>query len=428
LLTIVSPDMVALAARSRRLFCTLGLAGTFAFVSLGARAADNSLTLVLAGRTDRVVAAGRGVGVLREGAVSLLDGDGHVVARCAGASATSGRRARPDHTALSSEEVLGEAGFSDEDVSPEAEELLDEEGLDAPPRRRPARSSAGAPRALDLAGAPDAVWIGTVEGIWRLDESGCARAGLGGHAVELVAATGATVVAISGVTVWRRDGAEAPFAVVDVLTSRPHALALAQDGTAFVADEDGVVALDDGLRSVLTTPADALASCGPDVVALADAGVVRLPTDADAVLLGPRPPARALACVCPEGPRLLAAGVGVWSNATADAPWVEEAAGLGRSFASVASVAGRVWLAADDGLFATSFEGEPVGAPRAPRRWSGERPPPPTWVALLPRVALAGSGWTESNGVAGWRLWLLMTFSLDRFEVRRVARRLEDFR
>ena len=413
---------------------SLLVSAAVAVAANGASAGAPELALAVAGRVDRVVAAGACVAVLRDGVVSLLDDRARVVGRCGGVTTTARRAPRPDGTALSAEEVLGEAGFGDEDESPEAEELLDDEGIEPRRRPRPVEASTGAARALDLAGTPDVVWIGTADGLWRLgaDGAGCARVGLGGQEIARVAATGSRIVAIADSTVWRSDDAGASFDVASVLTSSARALAVAPDGTPFVADEDGVIeeAAPRGARRVLAHPTDALAACGCDVFALAEDGVYRLAAEGIS-RVGPRPPARALACASADGSRLVAAGVGLWSRVDGE-PWVEESPGLGRSFASVAWAAGRSWGAADDGLFVTLPSGAmPAEAapPPAPDHRGGQRPAASAaWAALLPRVALAFDGWTESTGIAGWRVWLLMTFSLNRFEVRHAARELEDFR
>jgi hypothetical protein len=402
----------------------------------GARAADGGTRLVLAGRVDAVAAAGEGVAALRDGEVLLLAADGHVVGACRGTSARAGAARRLDGTALSREEVLGEAGFSPEDVSPEAEELLDDEGLDEPARRRPASGAEGAPRARAIAGTPDGAWLATAEGLWRLDarDGTCRPAGLGGQEVALVDARGATVVALAGATVWRSRDGGATFEVAGVLTSPGSALALAPDGddglTAFVADDEGAVELDAarGTRRRLEARVDALAACGAAVVALAADGVHLLDADGER-LAGPRPPVRALACAPPEV-GLVAAGVGVWTSRDGGA-WREEDAGLGRSFAGVAFAAGRTWLASERGLEVLDAGPEPTAAPedRPPFGWSGPRPRrAPLWAGLLPRVSIAYDGWSESAGVSGWRVWLLLTVNLGRRWHRTVAGDPEDLR
>jgi hypothetical protein len=400
-----------------------------------AREARAELRTVLAGRATAVVAAGDGVAVVREGEVALLDGDGRLVAACRGESAWTARRHRADGTALSAEEVLDETGFLDEDESIEAEDVLDDEGIEPPSRRRPVEATSGAPRAIALAAVADGVWIGTADGLWRLDARtrACAPVGLGGQELTLVAAAGSTVVAISDTTVWRSRDAGVSFEVAAVLVARAHALALAADGeTALVADEEGVVAIGGARRfwRVLEERVDALATCGASVVALAESGVVRIDADGAPLALGPRPPARALACARAE-PTLFAAGVGVWSSADG-ARWRQDDLTLGRSFSAVARAAGQTWLAGDDALF--------VLAPAAERDEAtlaiADAPPPrlalphapPAWAGLLPRVAISFDGWTESTGVAGWRLWVLLTVSLGQRWQRTMTQNPEEFR
>jgi hypothetical protein len=390
---------------------------------------------VLAGRIDGVVATGGGVAVLRAGEVVLLDADGRAIGGCRDANATAGAAHRRDGTTLSKEEVLHEAGFSDEDASPEAEDLLEDEGIDPPSRRRPVSTTSGAPRALALAGASEAAWVGTADGLWRLDarDGSCVPVGLGGQAVTLVAARGPNVVAVAGATIWRTRDAGTTFDVASVLTSAGHAIELAADGeTALVGDDDGVVAVGAarGARRVLEGRVDGLVACGGEVVALGDDGVYRLDGDGNSERAGPRPPVRALACVSPEGPGLVAAGVGVWSSSDG-AHWNEEAAGLGRSFSSVAYAAGQAWLATDDGLVLQGApEDEHAGAaleePLRPRL--ARDGALPVWAGLLPRVAVVYDGWSESTGRAGWRLWVRLTVSLGQRWQRNATQNVEDLR
>jgi hypothetical protein len=422
--------------------------------ALGAtRAASAAPFTVLAGRIDGVVAAGGGVAVLRAGEVVLLDGDGRVVGGCRSAQVASAAPRR-DGTTLSREEVLHEAGFSDEDASSEAEELLEDEGIDEPTRRHPPSMNATAPRALTLADAPDAAWVGTTDGLWRLDarDGSCAPMGLAGRPVTLVAARGPHVVAVAGATVWRSRDAGTTFDVATVLTSTGQALALAADGeTALVADDDGVVEIGAApdRRRVLEGRVDALVACGADVVALGEDGVYRLDGDGGASRAGPRPPVRALACVSSAGPGLVAAGVGVWSSADGSA-WSEEPAALGRSFLAVAQAAGRAWLATADGLVLLSAHEEKdeeknearnevrneeenqenadpaVEAPRRPRL--ERKRTMPAWAGLLPHVALVYDEWSESTGRAGWRFWVRLTVSLGARWQRNETQNVEDLR
>jgi hypothetical protein len=382
------------------------------------RAEADALALVAAAPIARVTPAGQGVAVLGDGVVRLLDAEGRAGARCPRYGRRAGAR-RPDGTSRQAAEVLRDSGFSDEDESPEAEELLDDEGVPTRARRRRAPGD-GPPRALDLVGTAQSVWIGAEDGLWRLDlaTSRCARVGLDGRPVERVAAGAGAVVAISGATVWRAAGPSG-FDVAAVLPSRARAAALGGDGTIFVADGEGVARI--GAARVagraLDGRVEALAACGPVVYALAGDGLYLL-NGADVDRLGPPPPARALACASPG---LIAAGVGLWTSAEGGA-WAEDAAGLGRAFTDVAASAGRVWLVTGEGLFvpvpgaeiddALLFDGPP---PRARRSFGS----PPLWAALRPHLSVVVDDWTESAGRTGWRLWVALTISLDRHALSR---------
>lgn len=377
---------------------------------------------VLAGRVERIVTVGDGVAVLRAGQAVLLDGAGNVIGRCGSSAALAGRARRADGTTIPAERVLREAGFREDDDSPEAEALLDDEGIEARRRRRPIDVAAGMPRALSLAGDGAAAWIGTEDGLWRLDAhtAVCARAGLAGRAIELVAAGDGSVVAVADTTLWRGADGGGAFEVAGVVSSRPRAMALA-GGTPFVATDDAIVAVTAArvTRPLLTQPADALVACGDDVVALAGDGVYRLEADGRAERLGDRPPARALACLASsgDGPRLLAVGVGAWSTADGRS-WREEAPFLGRSIGAVAFSGGRTWLALQDGagdglVVSPGFEDVPAAELR-PSHAPFARPAPTRWAWLLPRISVSFDGSMESRGRAGWRLWLTLTVSLDR--------------
>jgi hypothetical protein len=399
----------------------LVLAVVLAGSALARAAGADELRTVLGGRIERVVAAGTGVAVLRGGEVVLVDGDGRFVARCGGAPPPA--VARPiDGTALDAEEVLRLADLSEDDVSPEAEELLDDEGIGERARRRVEPSAVEPPRALSLAGTADAVWIGSSDGLLRVDArtGACARAALGGRALGVVAATGRTLVAAADTLVWRSDDGGASFRVATVLTSTARAAAVASEGDlAFVADAEGVVELTGGhaTRRVLERPADALVACGAEVLTLAGDAVYRLARDGEVEALGARPPTRALACAATGEPLLVAAGVGLWASHDGRA-WEEDARGVGASFTDVALTPAGPWVATDEGLrgpaapepevVALDTDGAPPHAPRAGPH------PLPRWSGLLPRVTVAYATWSDSQGRAGWRCWALLTFWLDR--------------
>jgi hypothetical protein len=379
--------------------------------------------LVLAAPVDAIVAAGQGVAALRAGEVIIVDGAGRMVAGCRGMTTVAHERNAPDGTASTREEVLHEAGMSSDDVSPEAEELLDDEGVELRAPAAPVIATSGITRALALASASKELWIGTNDGLWRrgLVDDACVRVGLGGRAIGVVAARGPSVVAISGFTVWRsRDGGTS-FDVAAVLTSAAHSVAIGADGvTVMVADADGLVEID-AARAVkrrLEHRIDALASCGDAVVALADDGIHRFDADGMEGFAPARPPVRALACHA-EG--LVAAGVGAWVSADG-ARWREDEGTTGRSFSAIAVAGGRRWLVTEAGelVLADPPRGGDLLAPAAEDLAIEPLPPvtrrtaPPIWAVLLPRISIVFDGRAASTGVAGWRLRFLITLYFDR--------------
>ncbi len=379
--------------------------------------------MILGGRVDRVVATGSGVAALRGGEAVLLARDGRVVSRC-GSTAAQPIEHRHDGTMRDAEDVLREADLDGDDESPEAEDVLDDEGFDVDrPRHRAGPPTTDASRALAIAGAADAVWIGTTDGLRRLDArtGACPRVALGGRAIGVVAVAGRTLVVADDATIWRSDDGAASFRVAAVLPSPARAAAVTDGGAlALVADDDGVVELEGGRETAprLDTSVASMIACGGDVLALADDALIRFGIDGEREVLGSRPPVRAFACTVTNGvSRLAAAGVGAWTSADGRA-WADDAALAGRSFADVALTADGVWLAGDDGLrgpalAASSFEpsSTDVSLPRLPRTAARARP---AWAALLPRLTFVYQTWAESQGRAGWRCWALLTFSIDR--------------
>lgn len=376
--------------------------------------------LVLAAPVDAIVAAGPGVAALRAGEVIIVDGAGQVIAGCRGMTTVAHERSAPDGTTLTREEVLREAGMSSDDVSPEAEEMLDDEGVELRAPAAPVVATSGITRALALAGSAKELWIGTTDGLWRrgLGDDACVRVGLGGREIGVVAARGTSVVAVSGFTVWRSYDGGTSFDVAAVLASVAHAVAIGADGvTVMVGDAEGLVEIDAarGVKRRLERRIDALASCGDAVVALAGDGVHRFDADGIESFVPERPPVRALACGA-EG--LVAAGVGAWVSADG-ARWREDEGTAGRSFSAIAVAGGHRWLVTETGelvLAEAPRAGELVAEELAlePLPPIIRRTAPPLWAVLLPRISIVFDGRAASTGVAGWRLRFLITLYFDR--------------
>ncbi|HVZ87808.1 MAG TPA: hypothetical protein VHG72_12615 [Polyangia bacterium] len=304
---------------------------------------------------DRLASAGDHLFALAGSDLLFFDGAGQALGRCARFAPPPQREKRTPIGAPDPQQVLRAAGLRDNDDStPEAEDALDDEGLGPPRRPRPARDLGIVPRAI-AADAAGGAWIATSAGIFHGDGRACSPAGLDGRDLLLVAAGGGTAVAASDELLFRADGDGAPgtFAVVAGLTARPRALAIAADGAALVADDDGVSAIGrEGVRTrLLDRGADALAVCDGVAVALARDGVYRWTPGAAPTRVADRPPIRTIACGPDAESRWIATGVGVWTSPDA-ASWRERRETLGRSVRGATVAGGRIWLATGEGLIA----------------------------------------------------------------------------
>ena len=345
---------------------------------------------------EQLVAAGDRLFALAGGEVAVFDDAGQVLGRCTRFAAPPRRPTRARIGAPDPQEALRAAGLPDNDDStPEAEDALENEGLGPPRRPRPPPDLGIVPRAIAAAASGGPAWIATSSGMFRGDERGCSPAGLEGRDLLLVAAAEGTALAASEELLFRADRGGAPveetvtepFVVVAGLTERPRALAVAADGAALVADDDGVTAIGpDGRRArILDRGADALAVCGGVAVALGRDGVYRWTPGAAPTRAGDRPPVRALACGPGGEARWIATGVGVWTSPDA-ATWSERRETLGRTVSGAATTGDRIWAAGGDGLIALAA------------RPKGDAPVPGDWTAAgIGFVPLSTGRWASPH-------------------------------
>ena len=382
---------------------------------------------------DRIAAGADRLYALGGGEVLTFDGEGHALGRCAGFAAPPRAERRAPLGAPDAEEVLRAAGLPDgDDSTPEAEDALEDEGLGWKRHARKQPDAGIIPHALASNGGSGPVWIATSSGVFLGDEGGCRPAGLDGRDLLLIAANGQAVIGATEDLLFRRPREDdATFTVVAGLADRPRALALAADGAALVADDQGVLVFagDREAERILDRPTDALVVCGDTALALADDGVYRWTPGGAPVRTADRPPARTIACGPAPSARWIATGLGVWTSPDG-ASWTERIETLGRSVAGAATVGERTWLAIDNGLSAidltavqserslanrTFANGTPIASGFAPLR-------PPRLVAPTlpwPQVtAMFGAQRTLDRRV--WELMLLLTFPLDRAAGRRV--------
>jgi hypothetical protein len=377
------------------------------------------------GRIEKVVGAANGLAVLGDRTVTLLDGEGRLLGRCAAVSSPPERTLRRPIGNLDPDEALALAGFADDDDSTDAEDALSDEGIRPSFRRRAFAGSLPRLSAHDVTILPagDAAFIATTDGVYRASADGCAPAGLGGHDVVAVAAGTDAVAVATETLLWRMDAAASVMTVAGGLPHRPRALAIADSGRIFVADDEGVLEAAPGADPVrkLDRPTEALAYCGGQLLVLADDGVY-VESGATLVRAGDRPPVRTLACGGSSGPRFLAAGVGLWTSNDGRS-WSQHPGALGQSVAAVAMAGERVWAVVSGELLLLA-DGSPLPVEQ-PQRLQPLATSGVSSHGLLGRTALSPSmfPWprltlafaAEQTPVrAQWSVLLLLTFPLER--------------
>jgi hypothetical protein len=360
---------------------------------------------------------------LRANTVVSFDAAGRELARCArfAAAAPPVRSSNAGPAVMDAEEALRLAGLPDDELdSPEAEDVIEDEGL--APKRRP-RAVLDEPivaHAIAASPATDDVWIATSAGLYRGRGSACTRAALPHRdAIAVAAAAGAVAVA-SPDLLWRSDAGRT-FHVAAGLSARTRALAIVDDQRTLVATDDEVIEIGPhGIaRSVLDRGSDALAVCDGLAMAFTGDGVWTWTGDATPRRAGDRPPARTLTCGDDGAARFIATGESVYAS-TDGAAWRERRSWPGQSIAAASTIAGRIWVAVDDTVI--PLEG---ARPSQPRVAPASTPPPPRPLAPLPTRRLAGPilPWPQLTLVFanqhmalrdGWSMVFLIGFHLGR--------------
>ena len=385
------------------------------------------------GRVEKVVGAANGLAVLGDHAVALLDGEGRLLGRCAAVSSSPERSLRKPIGNLDPDDALALAGLADDDDSTDAEDALSDEGIRPAFRRRrdsPSLLSRVSAHDVTILPSGEAAFIATTAGVYRATADGCALAGLGGHDVVAVAAGSDSVAVATETLLWRMDVAASVMTVAGGLPHRPRALAVADGGRIFIADDEGILEAAPGAAPVrrLDWPTEALAYCSGQLLALADDGVY-VESGATIVRGGDRPPVRRLSCGGSAGSRFLAAGVGLWTSNDGRS-WSEHPAALGQSVAAAAVAGGRLW-AAVSGELVLLADGSPLPVEQTPRL----QPLVTSGVSsrgLLTRTALVAAAFpwprlTLAFGAeqkplrAQWSVFLLLTFPLERARAARPA-------
>jgi hypothetical protein len=170
---------------------------------------------------------------------------------------------------------------------------------------------------------------------------------------------------------------------------------------------------------VLDHGADALAVCGGVALALAGDGVWTWTGEEAPRRAGDRPPVRTIACGDGNGARFVATGDAIYASPDG-AVWRARRAWPGQSVAAAAAVAGRIFVAVEDGVAALDDGPLPSPAAASPPAAPALSPltPPRLTTPLLPwpelTVVFAGQHTLLRDG---WSLVVLIGFRLGRARV-----------
>jgi hypothetical protein len=324
---------------------------------------------------------------------------------------------------------------------PELEELLDEEGVDEPARRREKATPDAeplSPRAL-VAGDGQ-IWMATTAGVWRVDASGPGHRfeprGLTDRNVSLIAAGAnadgrALVAAVSENSVWMSEDDGQTWQLAGVATARPRALAVGPGGQQLlIGAENGLWAMSRRRppERLSPEPIDDVVVCDGQAVALTGGALTIFPPSFEGeTKTATNVAARAIRCWARgRGPWI---GLGAAGLASRDGGRTWRVVGDGALEITAAQVAGgEVWLGTPTGLFAsvrgrtgkelgqlpTSPEPDPLDVDEAQllRRPVADRSP---WVSYLPRISVLTSV-DVGDGQQTIRALMVMTIPLQRVQ------------
>ena len=398
------------------------------FVCLAGSPASAAWSLALAGRVERVAAAGDRVAAVRGGTVILLREDGTPLGRVEDAEAPPSRR-KARASARDEEDALDFLGIDEgEQESAWAEDQLDDETTLSERRaRRGGPSGQTSPRANfppAIAAADQEIWIATGRGLWRLPAEGdlVHLAGRDWGGALLAAGFGRQLILASGNQVWRVSEWDGTRRLLATLASLQH-VALSSSGQRMAwANRKHVLwseSSDEGLSQALPLPEPItdLKFCGETLFLLSRNGLAILSPEGVPELRSPHLAARRLAC--PES------GVGPW---LATGPDLFLSYDEGRTWSSwpiprgvraLDAALGNhcLWLATDKGLYCSSPDQAVVdefaagdGSPPAPRL-VGPRAAS-WWASWLPRLTVR-AGATVAAGKREYQTVALASFPLD---------------
>jgi hypothetical protein len=385
-------------------------------------------SLALAGRVERVVAAGDRVAAVRGGTVILLREDGAPLGRVQDVEAAPARR-KSHASAREEEDVLDFLGIdeSEQDSAWVEDELNDESTLAERRAMRGGHSGRASPRASRapaIAAAEQDIWIANGRGLWQLPADGdlvhVASRELA--ASSLAARPDRRLLLASGNQVWLVSGPDGARRVLDALASVQHvALSSASQRMAW-ANRTQVLWSDSvdevpGRALPLPEPLTDVKFCGESLLLLSRSGLAVLSPEGVPELRSAPLAARRLACPADGVGPWLAAGPELLVSHDGGRTWSSLPLPRGTRALDAAMGDHCLWLATDKGLYCSSPDQPAAGELLSAE---GQQPGPrfvgpreaPWWAARLPRLTVRAGAFFAA-GRREYQTVALASFPLD---------------
>jgi len=395
---------------------------------LAGSSAAQAWSLALAGRVERVAAAGDRVAAVRGQTVILLREDGTPLGRVEDApTPASHRKARV--SAHAEEDVLDFLGIdeSEQDSAWVEDQLDDESTLGERRTMRGGRSLGDVPRvglAPAIAAAEKEIWIATGRGLWHLPVEGelVHVAGQQLTASSLAAGPDRRVLLASGNQVWLLSDSDGVRRVLDTAGSVQH-VALSSSGQRMAWVSGRQLLWSDSIDEVpkeslpLPEPVTDLKFCGETLLLLSRDGLAVLSPEGVPELRSAHMAARHLACPADGIGPWLAAGPDLLLSRDEGRTWSSLPIPRGAHALDAAMGDHCLWLATDKGLYCASPD-QPLAAEvaasdedRSAPRLVGPREAS-WWAAWLPRLTVR-TGAAVAPGRREYQTVALASFPLD---------------
>jgi hypothetical protein len=361
---------------------------------------------VVSGPITRVVAAQNHVVAVRKHEVLILHEDGGLLSRIAERVPAAAGVNRRDIEQIA-EATLDRLEIPETDRGTDyADDLVDDESRLGQRRRwRLARRNVAALSSAippGLAASSAEIWIGTDRGIYRIDQEGQLAKRFGRQWLGRGMAAAASRIVVDRGTSLALLSTDSPETQVLPMSAPVEHLAISSTGRRVAWASGNRISGIGPAGSSHVEAASAIVDlvfCGETLVALLATGLVAIPPGGRAEMRASPPGARRM--ICPAGSSMpwLSVGGGLWLSSDQGLEWNAAGVPSRLQLLDVAVSDEHVWLATEDGLFAS------VDTP-APAPMSDVARDDAPGTSLFPRGARRGSA------RASWLSWLLPKVSL----------------